>query len=103
LPLATRISGWHRLACRGAAFFIEKRLINLQKLTGLSIHDLLSLEPKTGFDFIPALPAHADAEYTWRLSIPDLGLFMGPAVEEINANGNRTRRCADPDLFAPAA
>ncbi len=74
----------------------------LQSITGITVHDLLGVQPNSGFDFLPALPAHAEAEYTWRLSVSDLGLFMGPAVEYFDSNGNRNRRCADPDLFLPA-
>jgi hypothetical protein len=72
-------------------------------ISGVSFRTLTTELPGLGgFEFLPPLPAHSAAQFTWRIRIPGRGAYMGTADEYIDVVNDKTQlHCADPDTFVP--
>jgi hypothetical protein len=73
-------------------------------ISGVSVRQLIAELPglhRGDIEFLPPLPAHSAARFTWRMPIPGRGVYMGPADEYTDENGKKYVHCDDPDTFVP--
>ena len=75
------------------------------KITGIRFDQLLAdavkRDPHGPIELLTALPIHPDAQFTWRTSVPGRGVYMGPADEYTDENGEKFIAMADPDTLIP--
>lgn len=76
-------------------------------ISGVSVRQLIAELPGRhlgGVEFLPPRPTNSEAQFTWRIRIPGLGVYMGPADEYIDVVNDKTKlHCDDPDTFLPEA
>lgn len=74
-------------------------------ITGIRFDQILvdsaERDPQARVELQTALPIHPDAQYTWRARVPGRGVYMGPADEYTDENGERHIALADPDTLIP--